>query len=125
MGEEIWGSKELYEIISELKRSGLFTSINTIELIDEESVKVVKIKATVLDGSILYVTELHTPDYEKYSYHWQKHDGQLIIRWDNSPHWEKLKTFPHHRHEERSVFPSHRVEIKEVIEVIKGRVILS
>lgn len=112
----------MYEIIPALKQSGLFSSIDIIELIDEESVRFIKIKAKVLDGSVLYITELHTTKYEKYSYHWQKENGELIIRWDNSPHWRKLKTFPYHRHEERKVFPSHRININEVIEIIKGKI---
>jgi len=112
----------LYEIIPALKQSGLFSSIDIIELIDEESVRFIKIKAKVLDSSVLYITELHTTKYEKYSYHWQKKNGELIIRWDNSPHWRKLKTFPYHRHEERKVFPSHRININEVIEIIKGKI---
>lgn len=112
----------MYEIIPALKQSGLFSSIDIIELIDEESVRFIKIKAKVLDSSVLYITELHTTKYEKYSYHWQKKNGELIIRWDNSPHWRKLKTFPYHRHEERKVFPSHRININEVIEIIKGKI---
>ncbi len=76
-------------------------------------------KATVLDGTLLYITELHTIDYQKYSYHWQKENGELIIRWDNKPHWKNLKTFPHHKHEGDKVFPSHRVNIDDVIKTIE------
>ncbi len=111
----------MYEIISALKQADLFSSVDVIELVDEETVKLIKIKAKVLDKSVLYITELHTTNYEKYSYHWQKENGELIIRWDNSPHWRKLKTFPYHRHEERKVFPSHRIDINEVIETIKEK----
>jgi hypothetical protein len=49
-------------IISALKESNLFTSINVIDLIDEESVKLLKLKAMVRDASVLYITKLHTPD---------------------------------------------------------------
>lgn len=56
-------------IISALKESNLFTSIHVIDLIDEESVKLLKLKAMVRDASVLYITELHTPDFQKYSYH--------------------------------------------------------
>ena len=111
----------MYDIISTLKKSNLITSIEVIELIDEESVKLIKLKAKIIDGSLLYITELRTENYQKYSYHWQKEDGQLIIRWDNSPHWKNIKTFPHHKHEKNQILPSHRINIQDVIEEITKR----
>ncbi len=109
-------------IISALKESDLFTSIEVIELVDEESVKLLKVKAKIVDETLLYITELHTIDYQKYSYHWQNESGELIIRWDNRPHWRNLKTFPHHKHEGDKVLPSHRVNIDDVIKTIKERI---
>ena len=109
-------------IISALSESNLFSSIDVVELIDEDLVKLIRIKAKVLDRTILYVTELHTRNYQKYSYHWQKENGELIIRWDNKPHWKNLKTFPHHRHEKDKVYSSHRINIDDVIKTIKERV---
>jgi hypothetical protein len=112
----------LYGIISALKESHLFTSIDVVDLIDEEYVNLLRIKAKVMDGSLLYITELHTRDYQKYSYHWQKESGEIIIRWDNKPHWRNIQTFPHHRHEEGKVLPSRRITIDEVIEIIKVKI---
>ena len=86
----------------------------------EEHVRLLKIKAILNDGSLLYITELHTPDYQKYSYHWQKANGELFIRWDNKPHWKQLATFPDHKHEGGEVHPSHRVSIDDVILEIKN-----
>ncbi len=109
----------MYGIVSALRESNLFKSIDVLNLIDEDSAKLIKIKANGLDGTILYITELHTMDYQKYSYHWQKENGELIIRWDNKPHWKNLKTFPHHRHEKGEVYSSHRVSINDVIKTMK------
>ena len=109
----------MHGIISALNKSKLFSSMVVLDLIDEDSVKLIKIKAKTLDSSILYITELHTHDYQKYSYHWQKENGELIIRWDNKPHWKNLKTFPHHRHEKGKVYSSHRINIDDVIKVIQ------
>ncbi len=81
-----------------------------------------KIKATVKDGSVLYVTELQAASNQKYSYHWQKEDGEMLIRWDNSPHYKYLKTFPHHVHESGDIKPSHRIAVEEVIREIRKRV---
>lgn len=109
-------------VVSLLKRSKVFRDIKVIEFIDEDAVQLLKIKATVKDGSVLYVTELQTASHQKYSYHWQKDDGGMLIRWDNSPHYKKLKTFPHHVHKAGSIKPSHRITVEEVIKEIRRRV---
>lgn len=33
-----------------------------------------------------------------YSYHWSDENDNVIRRWDNTPHFPKLKNFPHHIH---------------------------
>ncbi len=109
-------------VVSLLKQSHVFSDIKVIEFIDEVTVQLLKIKATVKDGSVLYVTELRTTNYQKYSYHWQKETGEMLIRWDNSPHYKSLKTFPHHVHESGNIKPSHRITVEEVINEIRRRV---
>jgi len=37
-----------------------------------------------------------------YSYHWADADGNLIRRWDNTPHFPDLPGFPHHIHDGRT-----------------------
>lgn len=119
MEEQERGITGMRGIVSLLKKSTLFSEIEVLELVDEATVQLVKIKATVKDASILYITELHAHHSQKYSYHWQKANGVILMRWDNAPHFKELKTFPHHRHESGKVFPSHRITIDEVIEEIK------
>jgi hypothetical protein len=51
------------------------------------------------DGGKLYVKDyLYQNGTRKYAYHWLTKEGQNVGRWDNSPHWPDLKTFPHHFH---------------------------
>ena len=109
----------MYGIVSSLRKSGLFRSVEVIELIDEETVKLIKIQAEITDGSILYITELHTSGSQKYSHHWQSEDGRLLVRWDNSPHWRDMKTYPNHKHVGTTVTPSHRVDVDDVITTIR------
>ncbi|MCP5106193.1 MAG: hypothetical protein GY950_22595 [bacterium] len=111
----------MHGILKRLKESGLFSNIDVLKLIDEESVKFLKVKADVYDGSILYITEIYTENYQKYSYHWQKPNGDLIMRWDNRPHWRHLKTFPHHKHVGTEVLPSHRISHEEVLTEMKDK----
>ncbi|MGA1874459.1 MAG: DUF6516 family protein [bacterium] len=111
----------MYEIIRKLKNSPLIDGIKVIELIDEKTFKLLKVEAYISDHSLLYIHELHTQSYQKYSYHWQNSNGELILRWDNKPHWKHLATFPHHRHEKGEVVESHRITIGELLETIQNR----
>lgn len=119
MEKQEQGTAEMQGIVSLLKQSKVFNNIEVLEFIDEDSVQLLKVKALVKDGSILHITELQTPNYQKYSYHWQKENGEMLIRWDNAPHYKKIKTFPHHRHEGDNQLPSHRITVDEIIEKIR------
>ncbi len=33
-----------------------------------------------------------------YRYHFQDQENRLVFRYDNTPHFPDLKTFPHHKH---------------------------
>lgn len=49
---KIQGSQTLYEIISALKQSPIVYSMDVLELIDEESVQLIKIKAAIKNNCI-------------------------------------------------------------------------
>lgn len=54
------------------------------------------------DGSRLYFRELVNIEDQvarlMYSYHYQDGAGQLIFRYDDTPHHTELDGFPHHKH---------------------------
>jgi hypothetical protein len=56
-----------------------------------------------LDGSQLHLREFvnveHSVERYMYAYHYQRPDGALVFRYDNTPHFPTLATFPHHKHE--------------------------
>ncbi len=56
-----------------------------------------------LDGSSLHLREFVDVEYGisryRYVYHYQSADGALVFRYDNTPHFPSLPTFPHHKHE--------------------------
>ena len=60
------------------------------------------------DGSLIefseYVQRLPTGQINvaTYSYHWADVNGDLIQRWDNTPHFPDLPGFPHHVHDGRT-----------------------
>jgi hypothetical protein len=111
----------VYDIITALRKSSLVVDVDLIELIDENAVQLIKIKATLKNDYLLYITELHTRDWQKYSYHCQKSNGEVIVRWDNKPHWKNMPTYPHHKHEGGNVVPSHRVTITDVLDELEKR----
>lgn len=56
-----------------------------------------------VDGSILHIREYVSArnDIERYMYVYQYQDrhGVLVFRYDNSPHFPHLSSFPHHKHD--------------------------
>ncbi len=57
------------------------------------------------DGSLLHIREFVdveiSIDRGKYTYQYMSKEGDLIFRYDNAPHHQKLNlsTFPHHKHD--------------------------
>ena len=79
------------------RKSKAVKRVEVLDLVSERKIQGIRMKLTLKDNSLLHVRETLVNKKNFYSYHWQKPDGSLIIRWDNSPHW-KVKTFPHHKH---------------------------
>jgi len=61
-------------------------------------------RLALIDGSWLEFSEYvqRSPDGSieavTYSYHWADASGDLVRRWDNTPHFPGLPGFPHHIH---------------------------
>ena len=66
------------------------------------------------DGEIVVIT---------YSYHWADANNQLIVRWDNTPHFPDLPGFPDHMHDgvTGEVTPGQPMSIFAVLDEIAGR----
>ena len=79
-----------------------------------------------LDGSELSVVEsrIHVDGREvgreKYVFHYQRADGTLIFRYDRSPHYPDLPTFPAHKHTPDGVIPSAAPDLADVLREIDG-----
>ena len=55
-----------------------------------------------------------------YSYHWSDENDNIIRRWDNTPHFPKLKNFPHHIHvKEDEVISGKPIDIFGVLDEIE------
>ncbi len=77
-----------------------------------------------IDGSTLNIVEQVIPagewDFRRlvYSFHYQRADGALIFRYDNSPHFPDLPTFPAHKHTPDGVIASPIPDLAEVLREI-------
>lgn len=76
------------------------------------------------DESVLYFREfvqVQNP-FERYMYvyHYQSSERNIIFRYDNTPHFPNLKTFPHHKHEsnESNVIESSQPDLPSILEEI-------
>ena len=83
-------------------------------------------RLTLTDGSHLEFSEYvqrstaGQVNVATYSYHWASTHGDLIRRWDNTPHFPDLPGFPHHIHNGHTgkVSPGQPVSIFVVLEEV-------
>ncbi|WP_461108353.1 toxin-antitoxin system TumE family protein [Spirosoma koreense] len=61
-----------------------------------------KLKIVLTDSSVLYTKEYIDESIRNYAFQWQTAHNLWLMRWDNAPHFPKLTSFPHHRHDYRS-----------------------
>ena len=79
-----------------------------------------------LDGSLLHLREFVDVEYGSerymYAYHYQRPDGALVFRYDNTPHFPHLPTFPHHKHEgsESHVMAASPGDLEAILAEIRG-----
>ena len=83
-----------------------------------------KAKIVFKDHSFLIVRDYLFPSGRKYAYHWQRENGELIIRWDNAGHWQNIITYPHHKHVDspENVVESTAVWIEDILEIIHHKI---
>lgn len=78
------------------------------------------------DGSLLHIREFvnieNGVERYIYAYHYQDSNGALIFRYDNTPHFPTLSTFPHHKHEtsEANVVPASQPDLQAALTEIQN-----
>lgn len=115
------------QIQNELRKISSIIITETITS-DSRSATLGKIKGQLdfVDSSKLYILEIidtQLPAKISYSYHFQTAQGKLIFRYDNAPHYKKLKTFPHHKHlSEKRVIETTEPSLRDILQEIAGRI---
>lgn len=89
----------------------------------------IRARLTLTDDSLLEFSEYIEEDAEDevkitdYSFQWMDKDGNHIRRWDNTPHFPKLKNFPHHIHvKEDDVISGKPIDIFSVLDEIGKKI---
>jgi hypothetical protein len=78
------------------------------------------------DNSTLYAAEDLESTGERgiqrleYAFHYQASDNALIFRYDNSPHYPDLLTFPSHKHTPDGVIAAEPPDLADVLREIDG-----
>jgi hypothetical protein len=83
-----------------------------------------RIRVRFLSGHLLEVNEAIVIEADQikhldYRYHIQDQQNNLIFRYDNTPHFPDLKSFPHHKHLKNKVEDSDEPLILDVIKKAK------
>ena len=82
-----------------------------------------RIRVRFLSGHLFEVNEALVIEANQlkhldYRYHFQDQQNNLIFRYDNTPHFPDLKSFPHHKHLQNQVEDSDEPLILTVIKPI-------
>lgn len=70
-----------------------------------------------------YVELENIVQVKTYSYHFQDSEGDLIFRYDNAPHFPKLKSFPNHKHIHSGTIESNQPDLSQIFIEIQNRMI--
>lgn len=75
------------------------------------------------DGSLLYFSETLVEREvlllkAEYAYHYQNSAGDLVFRYDNSPHHPYIATHPHHKHLPTGIVAAQPPDFSDVLQEI-------
>lgn len=103
-----------------LTYSDLYIDRYTEEILTRDRANL-RIRIRIEQNNLLEINEaiviiddrLTTLDYR---YHYQNEQNQLIFRYDSTPHFPNLVTFPHHKHLPHTVIACEKPEIQQVLQ---------
>jgi hypothetical protein len=88
---------DFHEVISILRASDIVSKIEIRNVDEIKGIGTYRIRCNLIPSRYkLEIRFVHTEKEILYSY--QLFTDKPIIRWDNAPHYPKIKTYPHHFH---------------------------
>lgn len=114
----------MQHLIYILEASGIVKSIIVLKNINDKEYQDFYLKTLLNNNTCLFIHETRKNDLYKYVYHWQTKIGKLLIRWDNSPHYSKLETQPHHKHlgSRNKIESSYETDLTSVLNIIAKKI---
>lgn len=101
----------------------LIDSYTIHDLRESGEMHYMNIEVHLRDSSQLFIKEFQEHGRRKYAFHWQTSSGEVILRWDNAPHFPKLPNFPHHKHlSYQSVEDGYDIPLEDVLQYIADRI---
>jgi uncharacterized coiled-coil protein SlyX len=118
---------QIEEVVHELK--GIYIERYEEELLGADRANL-RIRIRFQNNELLELNEAVVDTKNKvknlgYRYHFQDGNNQLIFRYDNTPHYPEIDSFPHHKHSKNKVVavyqkPSIPDTIQEVLQWLEG-----
>jgi hypothetical protein len=105
-------------------RSRKDITIESLTIVNRVFDAVFKAKLRFLDDSHLVIGEdieavgQHGIRRISFLFHYQRANGSLVFRYDNSPHYPQLSTFPSHKHTEADVVAADPPALTDVLNEI-------
>ena len=121
----------LKKYLAEIESAVLAISDAYVELYEEELLTPERINLRIRirfnNGNLLELNEavlFHNGlEHLGYRYHYQNADNNLMFRYDDTPHFPNIETFPHHKHDFGTVSCSTRPSIMDVLKEAQSRCI--
>jgi hypothetical protein len=93
-----------------------------------EETAYLKGQITIIDSSTLEISIFATVSGEKltidkYRLHYMNNAGQMVFRYDNSPHHPEIASFPYHKHTPGEIKPSNIPSIKDILNEISAMIL--
>lgn len=85
-----------------------------------EEMGIIKGKIVFVDNYSLDFRELVSAEHTDYRFHFMNGNNRLIKRWDSAPHHKEITPFPFHLHTTEGVRECDKVNLIEVIDIIKA-----
>ncbi|MGB2842575.1 MAG: DUF6516 family protein [Halobacteriota archaeon] len=85
-----------------------------------EEMGIIKGKIVFINNNSLDFRELVSAEHTDYRFHFMNGNNSLIKRWDSAPHHKEIPSFPFHLHTPEGVRECDKVNLIEVIDIIKA-----
>jgi hypothetical protein len=113
------------DFLNWLDQHPLVIDYDVLDHYDLDDATLLKLRLVLVDKSVLFTKEYVDETTRNYAFQWQTADHTWLMRWDNVPHFPKLASFPHHRHDYRqlteTVTDSYDITLSEVLTYIHSQ----